>query len=34
MRMGKLTYMVVEIKKAIFAETGLTRSDIFFAKGD
>lgn len=34
MRMGELTYTVAEAKKATFAETGLTRSDISLAKGD
>ncbi len=34
MRMGKLTYTTVEAKKATFAETGLTRSDISFAEED
>ncbi len=34
MRMGELTYTAVEAKKATFAETGLIRSDISFAKGD
>ena len=34
MRMGELTYTAAEAKKATFAETGLTRSDISFAEGD
>ncbi len=34
MRMGKLIYMAAEAKKATFAETSLTRSDISFAEGD
>ncbi len=34
MRMGELTYTATEAKKATFAETGLTRSDISFAEGD
>ncbi len=34
MRMGELTYKAAEAKKATFAETGLTRSDISFAEGD
>ncbi len=34
MRIGELTYMVAEAKKAMFAETGLIRSDISFAEGD
>ncbi len=34
MRMGELTYMATEAKKATFVETGLTRSDISFAEGD
>ena len=34
MRMGKLSYTAAEAKKATFAETGLTRSDISFAEGD
>ncbi len=33
-RMGELTYTAAEAKKATFAETGLTRSDISFAEGD
>ena len=31
MRMGKLTYTAAKAKKATFAETSLTRSDIFLA---
>ena len=34
MRMGELIYTAVEVKKATFLETGLTRSDISFAEGD
>ncbi len=34
MRIGELTYTAAEAKKAKFAETGLTRSDILFAEGD
>lgn len=34
MRMDELTYTVVWARKATFAETSLTRSDISFAKGD
>ncbi len=34
MRRGDLTYTAAEAKKATFAETGLTRSDISFAEGD
>ncbi len=34
MRMGELTYTAAEAKKATFARTGLTRSDIPFAEGD
>lgn len=34
MRMGEFTYTAAEAKKTKFAETGLTRSDISFAKGD
>ncbi len=34
MRIRKLTYRVAEAKKATFAETGLTRSNISFAEGD
>ncbi len=34
MRMGELTYTAAEAKKATFAETDLTRSDISFAEGD
>ncbi len=34
MRMGELTYTAAEAKKATFAETSLTRSDISFAEGD
>lgn len=34
MRMGELTYTAVDAKKATFAETGLTRSDISFAEED
>lgn len=34
MRMGELTYTAMEVKKAMFAETSFTRSDISFAKGD
>ena len=33
-RMGELTYTAAEAKKATFAETGITRSDISFAEGD
>ncbi len=33
-RMGQFTYTEAEAKKATFAETGLTRSDISFSKGD
>ncbi len=31
MRMEELTYIAAEAKNAMFAEIGLTRSDIFFA---
>lgn len=34
MRIGELIYTAAEAKKATFAETGLTRSDIFFAEGN
>ncbi len=34
MRIGELTYTAAEAKKAKFAETGLTGSDILFAEGD
>lgn len=34
MRMGELIYIAAEAKKAMFAETDLTRSDISFAEGD
>ncbi len=34
MRMGELTYTAAEVKKATFAETGLTRLDISFAEGN
>ncbi len=34
MGMGELTYTAAEAKKATFAETSLTRSDISFAKRD
>ena len=34
MRMGELTYTAAEAKKAKFAETSLTRSDISFAESD
>ncbi len=34
MRMRELRYTAAEAKKATFAETGLTRSDISFAEGD
>ena len=34
MRMGELTYTAAEAKKATFAETGLTRWDIYFAESD
>ncbi len=34
MRMEELTYTAAEAKKAMFAETSLTKSDIFFAEGD
>lgn len=34
MRMGELTYTAAAAKKATFAETSLTRSDISFAEGD
>ena len=34
MRMEEFTYTAVEAKKATFAQTGLTRSDISFAEGD
>ncbi len=34
MRVEKCTYTAAEAKKATFAETGLTRSDIFFAESD
>ncbi len=34
MRMEEFTYKAAEAKKATFAETGLTRSDISFAEGD
>ncbi len=34
MRMWELTYTAAEAKKATFAETGLTRSDISFAEED
>ncbi len=33
-RIEELTYTAIEAKKAIFAEIGLTRSGISFAKGD
>lgn len=33
-RIGKLTYTIVEAKKVIFVKTNLIRSDIFFAKSD
>ncbi len=33
-RMGELTYTAAEAKKVMFAEIGLTRSDISFAEGD
>lgn len=32
--MRKLTYIAVEAKKAMFAETSLTRLDISFAESD
>ena len=34
MRMGELTYTAAEAKKATFAKTDLTRSEISFAEGD
>ena len=34
MRMGELTYKAAEAKKATFAETDLTRSDISFVERD
>ncbi len=34
MRMGELTYMAAEAKKATFVETYLTKSDISFAEGN
>lgn len=34
MKMGELMYTTTEANKATFPETGLTRSDISFAKGD
>lgn len=34
MRLGELIYTAADAKKATFAETGLTRSDISFAEGD
>lgn len=34
MRMGELTYMAAEVKKAIFSKTGLTRLDILFGEDD
>lgn len=33
-RIGKLTYIAAKAKKALFAETGLMKSDISFEKGD
>lgn len=33
-RMGKLTYIATEAKKATFVKIGLIRSDILFAEGD
>lgn len=33
-KMKKLIYTVVEIKKAMFEETNCTRSDILFVKSD
>ena len=34
MRMGELTYIAAETRKATFEETALTRPDIFFAERD
>ena len=34
MRIGELIYTTAEAKKATFAETGLTKSDISFAESD
>ena len=34
MRMGELTYIVADARNVMFAEKGLTRSDISFAEGD
>lgn len=34
MSIGELIYIAVEIKKAMFAETNLIKSDIFFIKDD
>lgn len=34
MRMGKLTYPVVKVKKFTFTETGLIRLDISLVEGD
>ncbi len=34
MKMGKLTYIIVETKKTMFIETGFTKSNIFFIIGD
>lgn len=34
MKIGELTYIMAEVKKTTFVETGLTRSDISFAEDD
>lgn len=33
-KIAKLTYTMIEVKKAIFRKTNLTKSDILFAKSD
>lgn len=34
MKIRELVYLVAKVKKTIFAETNLTRLDIFFVEGD
>lgn len=34
MKMGELTYITTDAKKAMFAKTSLTKSNISFAEGD